>query len=103
MPRQWLIDYGLQHDRGIAGDETETFNLIVNAIEHIKAAAGLFGRARVVGVKYEHAREGIEYCMALAYNTSVQAMKLPNENNMRRLKEVLGRDPDEQPQWYERC
>ena len=102
LKRQWLINYGLKNNLGTAGDDTEILNLIVNSIAHVKVAAGLPDQMRAVGVYEEEGSSRVEFCMAFAYNSSVEAMKLPEEEQMSKLKQLLGIGLDTRPRWYVR-
>jgi len=58
--------------------------------------AGLRGRARLRNVKVVG---GTSLCIGLASNMSDSAMKLPPQEAVDKLKELLG--IDEPPKWYE--
>jgi hypothetical protein len=65
-----------------------TFGLLVEA--------GLRGRARLRNVKVDG---GTRLCISLASNMSESAMKLPPQEEVNKLKELLGIDGP--PKWYE--
>jgi hypothetical protein len=76
-------------------NERSTFNQRTRFIYSLLNESGLRGHSRLRNVKVEG---GSRLCITLASNSSKREMELPPQENVDKLKALLG--TDEPPKWY---